>query len=575
VNGADAWADALYALALFPRDTVGFGGIAVRAGFGPVRDRWLALLQAGLAPCMKICRVPSQIGDDALLGGLDPAATLGAGRPIWRQGVLAEADGGVVLLSMAERISSATAARLTAAMDRSELAAQRGGCQASGGARFGLVALDEGIAPDERLPACLLDRLAFHIDLTDVAMGETLPHTARISPLAAAGRQVSDQEARETLCATAMLLGIGSLRPPLLALRVARGAASLATRERIIDADLALAARLVLAPRAACLPPAVDRAPESGREPEPASDEGSPERRPAGERPLEDVVLQAAMAALPPHLLSGLTADVARIVRSRSAGRAGVSLALLGKGRPIGTRPGEPRGGARLDLLETLKAALPWQKLRRRPDRPVTLRIEVRRDDFRIVRVRRRTQTTTVFAVDASGSAALHRLAEAKGAVELLLADCYVRRDQVALICFRGGGASLLLPPTGSLLRARHCLAGLAGGGGTPLAAGIDAAVALADGESRRGRTSVITVLTDGRANISRDGQAGRRQSEADALDSGRKLRAAGHAALLVDTSSRPNLFVRDLADVMCARYVPLPYVDAATLSQAVRSAAA
>ena len=69
------------------------------------------------------------------------------------------------------------------------------------------------------------------------------------------------------------------------------------------------------------------------------------------------------------------------------------------------------------------------------PKRP---RILIRKDDFRISRFKQRAETTTIFVVDASGSAALHRLAEAKGAVELLLADCYIRRDQVALISFRG-----------------------------------------------------------------------------------------------------------------------------------------
>jgi hypothetical protein len=35
-----------------------------------------------------------------------------------------------------------------------------------------------------------------------------------------------------------------------------------------------------------------------------------------------------------------------------------------------------------------------------------------------------------------------------QGAVELLLADCYVRRDSVAVLAFRGRSADLLLPPS-------------------------------------------------------------------------------------------------------------------------------
>ena len=79
-----------------------------------------------------------------------------------------------------------------------------------------------------------------------------------------------------------------------------------------------------------------------------------------------------------------------------------------------------------------------------------------------------------------SGSSALARLAEAKGAVELLLAQAYVRRAKVALIAFRGTTAELLLPPTRSLARAKRCLGDLAGGGGTPIAAGLSAALDLA-----------------------------------------------------------------------------------------------
>lgn len=198
----------------------------------------------------------------------------------------------------------------------------------------------------------------------------------------------------------------------------------------------------------------------------------------------------------------------------------------------------------------------------------------MRSDDFRITRFKQQARTTTIFVVDASGSAALHRLAEAKGAVELLLADCYVRRDQVVLIAFRGQGAELLLPPTRSLVRAKRSLAGLPGGGGTPLAAGIDAALTLAETVRRHGDTPVVILLTDGRANIGRDGKPGRAQATEEALAAARQLRAAGLTALLVDTSPRPQGQAEALAQAMNAQYLPLPHADAVALSRAVQATA-
>jgi magnesium chelatase subunit D len=222
----------------------------------------------------------------------------------------------------------------------------------------------------------------------------------------------------------------------------------------------------------------------------------------------------------------------------------------------VGARRGWPRGGQRLALIDTLRAAAPWQRLRGAAG---SGRVAVRPDDFHVKRHRPRLATTTIFAIDASGSAALARLAEAKGAVETLLAECYVRRDEVAVLAFRGQRAELLLPPTRSLVRAKRSLAGLPGGGGTPLAAGLDAARLLAERIARDGATPVLVLLTDGRANIARDGNPGRERAREDALAAARALRAAAVPALVVDTSARPEPAARALAEALGATYLPLP----------------
>ena len=193
-------------------------------------------------------------------------------------------------------------------------------------------------------------------------------------------------------------------------------------------------------------------------------------------------------------------------------------------------------------------------------------------DDLRINRLQQRAATATIFVLDASGSSALHRLGEAKGAVNLLLADCYVRRDQVAVIAFRGRSAELLLPPTRSLVRAKRSLAALPGGGGTPLALGLEAALRLAAVVRRSGATPVVVLLTDGRANITRSGETGRAQADADAIAMARQLRAARLTVLVVDTSPQPAIAAQRLAAEMAATYRTLPYAGAAALSAAVQA---
>lgn len=571
--------DAILAAFLLAADPTGLGGAVLHAGPGPVRDRWLSFLR-GMLPQAAWRHLPLNISQNRLLGGLDLAATLQSGRSIAERGLLAEADGGVVVAAMAERMPVAVAAHIAIVLDQGELCVERDGFTQRFDARFALIALDEGLEPDEAPPPALLDRLGFWVTLDTVALGDFVDATQRLPDLAQLRRRFADlapsRDIVVALCKAAQMLGVSSLRAPMLALRVARLHAALEGHTEVEESDAAVAARLVLAPRATILP--AEAPPEETAEPPPQSDQPQPEQPQAAEADgqggalPEDIVLNAAKAALPADLLARLLSGQAIRSRGGSQGEAGQRQVGRTRGRPVGVRPGDPTGGNRLDLLATLRAAAPYQRLRPAPD-ATAARIQVRRSDFRIKRFQQRSETVTIFVVDASGSSALHRLAEAKGAVELLLADCYVRRDAVALLSFRGQTASLLLAPTRSLTRAKCSLAALPGGGGTPLAAGIAAATDLAEAVRRRGQTPLLVLLTDGKANIARDGTPLRDQAESDAMTAARDLRTRGFSALLIDTSPRPAPAGRRLATEMAATYLPLPQADAEGMSRAVRRA--
>ena len=580
----DPWQEAMMALALMAVDPVAVGGMVVRARAGAVRDAFVEALKRLMGPGRPIRRLPANVTDDRLLGGLDLAATLRAGRPIADRGLLVEADGGVVLAAMAERMTMGTAARISSVIDRGEVALERDGLTLVTPARFGLVMFDEGVEPDERAPDVVAERLAFHLDLDGLGLSDLSEPDIDLVSLDRAHVLIPHVTVPDAMidaaCSVAVALGIASLRAPMLVLKVAAAAAALEGRTEVEGCDLTVAVRYVYASRATQLPaPADDTAETPPPPPDPAD---APDNRPDEEterdRPLEDIVLDAAAAAIPEGLLERIRLAEANRQMMRQPGRSGEVKISLKRGRPLGARAGKLGGGARIDLLGTLRSAAPWQRLRAKvdPDKPTPSgergRVEVRADDVRIRRFKHQTETTSIFVVDASGSAALARLAEAKGAVELLLAEGYVRRDQAALIAFRGQTADLLLPPTRSLVRAKKSLAGLPGGGGTPLASGIDAAAQLAGDVRRRGQTPVIVFLTDGKANVARDGSQGRAAAAEDAKASARRLRVEGFASLLIDTSPRPTPQAREIAAEMDAVYLPLPAGQAGAVSRAVKA---
>jgi magnesium chelatase subunit D len=555
--------DAIAAASLMAFAPRSLRGIRVRARAGAGRDAYLALLKMLLQE-VNWHRLPPSISDEHLRGGLDLAATLASGHPVYALGLLARS--GVVVLPSAERLPSRLAATLCRALDEDP--------------DLLIIALDEGI-DDERMPDGLADRLALHVDLDQLEPAacsvpnvEALRDTVATSRAQLTDRTPGDDEAiSQTVASLSVALDVRSLRVITACAAAARAIALLDARAAPSDRHMAQAVRLVLLPRARQLPQSSD-AQEA-----PAPDSAPPEA-PSAETPpsqveqqqLDDLVLAAALAQLPPDVLARLTSDGRNRSAAATAARSGKDDVRARHGRPAGTRSGSLTHGDRLDIVTTLRTAAPWQGLRKRlPGGPVRLQ----RSDFRVKRLVRPTGVTTIFLVDASGSSALHRLAEVKGAVELLLADCYIRRDHVALISFRGKTAELLLPPTRALARAKRSLAALPGGGGTPLASALITADAVAGDVRRRGNRADIVVLTDGRANVDRNGRPGRAAAEADAHLAAAALKSKGVASLVIDTSARPDPASNRLAAALGATYLALPYADSNTLSTAIKSAGA
>lgn len=568
--------------------------------------------------------LPLSATEDHVIGGLDLDASLRRGQRVAAHGLLALANRGVLAVEDINLLDTSLANLLLAAMGRGRVVVEREGIARDDPAAFALIGTydpAEGalrplladrvgllVAPREEPTAA--DRVAivrrveaFRADPTAFRQRYADEENAlRAAIIAARARLPRVQLNDERACALAEMAAACAVqgnRADLFAARAACAAAALAGRDTVNDDDLHVAVRLVLLPRAERLP---QEAPPEEPPPLPEPDApDAPPDNPANDTNSDadtdtDTDMDTEEAKTPPPVaptvedlllaaMEGVTMpDDVLVVRGGqgrrgAAGSRGATESRT-RGRVVGVVSGKARDG-RVAIAATLRAAAPHQHERGRVPggRPL-----LATEDVRLKRYRDKAGTLFIFCVDASGSMALNRMRQAKGAVTHLLGQAYIHRDRVALIAFRGSRADLLLPPSQGVERAKRALDVLPTGGGTPLAAALVEAHHLASQAQSAGTTNVLLVcITDGRGNVplgeagaSQNGAARRGQAQDEARTLAARWRASGWESIVIDTqvsyTSRGE--AHTLARHLGGRYLYLPGANARDIAGAVTTAA-
>ena len=487
-----------------------------------------------------------------LVGGVDAVSSMSSGKLVKQPGLLEKP--GWFIQVMGEKLPLENQAVISKQIDEKKIGP--------------IIIFDESRQDDPNVLQKISDRLAFEIDLINVRHCDFKP----IKPLPFdidnhASNITSSQQ--EALALAAVKLGVYSIRPVIMAQNAAKSLASLSGRDLVSSSDLELASTLVLSHRAIVIqsdePDQTDNSFDENKATE--KDEGD-ELNSEQTQLLKDMIIEAVKANLPDDLINQMRISKKELVKTSKTG-FGTKIRAKVRGRPKPSINGRPSGHDRIEILATLRQAAPWQKMRRRqqPDRKGLIILP---GDLQIQQFENRSERVIIFVVDASGSAAVARLAEAKGAVELMLANAYSKRDFVALIGFRDQFAQVLLEPTRSLVQAKKNLSSFAAGGGTPLASGLEKALKLAERSRQSSKTPIIALLTDGKANIDLNGKPGRDAAMDDAQKVAKIAREAKISSIFIDVGRKSNPKLFDLAQIMDAQYVNLPRANAKDLSQSL-----
>jgi len=584
--------DAKLALRLAAADPL-IGGVLLRGQKGSAKTT-LARGLAGLLGDAPFVELPLGATEDRVVGTLDTHAALTGGEVRFQAGLLATAHGGVLYVDEINLLADHLVDVLLDVAVSGENVVERDGISHRHPARFVLVG---SMNPEEgELRPQLLDRFGLCVEVTaPLDIGARTESVRRrlafdagslVEPSASAASAVRGgpepaaltDEIIEAASRLAVEVGAEGLRADLVLCRAAAGAAGLDDRSQATIDDLRRVAPLVLAHRSRrgpFDPPVIgsdelERAMDEALDPPEPTDDSDPDDRDgrSSAEPGTDTDsntdgqqddAREGTDGAPEQPSATDTAQRPLLIGARR--RPPISAAVQAestRGRVVGDR-GAESGDRDIAVMATVRALAG----RRATDPTAVLQAGDLRSPVRAATKSR----TIVLAVDLSGSmGAPDRAQAASGTVIGLLADAYQRRDRVALVGFRGEGAEVLLSRTSSVEVARNRLDGLLTGGPTPLAAGILAALDLADAAVASDSDALLVLLTDGRA-------TGAADALDQAMEAAATVRRRAVSALVLDceTGHARLGLAADLARAMGARHIKVTNLDPAALTEAIR----
>ena len=436
------------------------------------------------------------------------------------------------------------------------------------------IALDESEGSDVSR-ANLSDYLIFSINLDGTRYKDLKKVTINRKKISEARNNLATVEvnkrALDYLIASSEMFSISNMHTIFCTLKVAKAICAYKGEKRVSREDINLAISLSMIHKAKQIPEFQQEEKAKSAENERLRDNDESKAN-NSELNSEDkkMLIDALKIFLPNNLIESLLSKNSQTIRVTESAGSGERNNNFSAGRPIPSISRKYSSDKRIDLMGTLTRAIPWQKLR---SSSVTKnrKIIIYPQDIMIKRFEKQSERLLIFLVDASGSNAIGRLAEAKGAIEILLSDAYAKRDNVALISFSGLKADPLLLPTKSLVTAKKKLSSLPGGGATPLAKGLLEAFKMADAARSRSIKPIIILLSDGRGNITLDGLGDRVKAIEDTTYIASLIKRNAINNIFIDTSRRKTPMADELAKELNGHYFQLPMANSSSISKAVQ----
>lgn len=436
------------------------------------------------------------------------------------------------------------------------------------------IALDESEGSDVSR-ADLSDYLIFSINLDGTRYKDLKKVTINRKKISEARNNLATVEVNKReldyLIASSEMFSISNMHTIFCTLKVAKAICAYKGEKRVSREDINLAISLSMIHKAKQIPEFQQEEKAKSAENERLRDNDESKAN-NSELNSEDkkMLIDALKISLPNNLIESLLSKNSQTISVTESAGSGERNNNFSAGRPIPSISRKYSSDKRIDLMGTLTRAIPWQKLR---SSSVTKnrKIIIYPQDIMIKRFEKQSERLLIFLVDASGSNAIGRLAEAKGAIEILLSDAYAKRDNVALISFSGLKADPLLLPTKSLVTAKKKLSSLPGGGATPLAKGLLEAFKMADAARSRSIKPIIILLSDGRGNITLDGLGDRVKAIEDTTYIASLIKRNAINNIFIDTSRRKTPMADELARELNGHYFQLPMANSSSISKAVQ----